>query len=50
MRSASPLEGMSSECLAPLVRLSQVFDLTLALDEVLERAMNEVIVLRRWVS
>jgi hypothetical protein len=41
---------MSSERLAPLVRLSQVFNLTLALTEVLERAMNEVIVLMRWIS
>lgn len=50
MRCASPLEGMSSERLAPFVRLSQVFDFTLALDEVLERAMKEIIVLRRWIS
>ena len=43
----SVLSGMSSERLAPLVRLSQVFNFTLAFDEVLERAMNEVIVLMR---
>jgi sigma-B regulation protein RsbU (phosphoserine phosphatase) len=35
--------GMSSERLALLVRLSQVFNSTLALGEVLERVMDEVI-------
>ena len=41
---------MSSERLAPVFQLSHVFDFTLASDEVLERAMDEVIVLMRWVS